>query len=38
MRETLIVIGLFVMAMALRSARKNYARKLGALVFLFATF
>lgn len=38
MRETLIVIGLFVLAMALRSARKNSARKLGALVFLVATF
>lgn len=38
MRETLIVIGLFVMAMALRSSRKNCGRKLGALVFLFATF
>ena len=38
MRETLIVIGLFVLAMALRSSRKNLARKLGALVFLFATF
>lgn len=38
MRETLIVIGLFVLAMALRSSRKNVVRKLGALVFLFATF
>lgn len=38
MRETLIVIGLFVFAMALRSSRKNLVRKLGALAFLFATF
>ncbi len=38
MRETLIVVGLVVLAMALRSARKNLARKLGALVFLAATF
>jgi hypothetical protein len=38
MRETLIVIGLLVLAMALRSARRNFARKLGALVFLAATF
>ncbi|WP_411827446.1 hypothetical protein [Luteolibacter sp. AS25] len=38
MRETLIVVGLFVLAMALRSWRKNFARKIGAIVFLFATF
>jgi hypothetical protein len=38
MRETLIVIGLFVMAVALRSSRRNCARKFGAIVFLFATF
>ena len=38
MREILIVIGLFVLAIALRSARKNLSRKLGAIVFLFATF
>ncbi|MFD2257043.1 hypothetical protein ACFSSA_10165 [Luteolibacter algae] len=38
MRETLIVIGLFVLAMALRSSRKNIIRKLGAFAFLFATF
>lgn len=38
MRETLIVIGLFVMAVALRSSRKGMVRKLGALAFLFATF
>lgn len=38
MRETLIVIGLFVMAMALRSSRKNFARKIGAVVFLVASF
>lgn len=38
MRETLIVIGLFVLAMAMRSSRNNLARKLGALVFLAATF
>lgn len=38
MRETLIVIGLFVMAMALRSSRMNFARKVGAVVFLGASF
>ena len=38
MREILIVIGLFVMAMALRSSRTNLSRKLGALVFLGASF
>lgn len=38
MRETLIVIGLFVLAAALRSSRKNISRKAGALVFLFASF
>jgi hypothetical protein len=38
MRETLIVIGLFVLAMALRSSRKNLSRKIGAITFLFASF
>lgn len=38
MRETLIVIGLFVMAAALRTSRKNLSRKTGALVFLIASF
>lgn len=38
MRETLIVIGLVVLAVGLRSARKNYMRKLGALTLLGATF
>jgi len=38
MRETLIVIGFFVLAIALRSSRKNLVRKLGALAFLVATF
>lgn len=38
MRETLIVLGLFTLALALRSWRKNLARKIGAIVFLVATF
>lgn len=38
MRETLFVVGFFVMAIALRSSRKGFVRKLGALVFLFASF
>ena len=38
MRESLIVIGLVVLAMALRSSRANLPRKLGALMFLAATF
>jgi hypothetical protein len=38
MRETLIVVGLFVLAIALRSARRNLLRKLGALVFLAASY
>lgn len=38
MREILVVIGLFVLATALRSARKALLRKLGALAFLVATF
>ncbi|MBC8127479.1 MAG: hypothetical protein H8M99_10105 [Gloeobacteraceae cyanobacterium ES-bin-144] len=38
MRESLIVIGLFVLAMALRASRTNAMRKIGALVFLSATF
>src|SRR6478735_3491087 len=38
MRETLIVIGLIVLAVALRSARMNCMRKLGALTFIGASF
>lgn len=38
MRETLIVIGLVVLAVALRSARTNLLRKLGALTMLAASF
>lgn len=38
MRETLIVIGLIVLAVALRSCRKVVPRKLGALTFLVASF
>ncbi len=38
MRESLIVIGLLVLAVALRSARTALVRKLGALTFLAATF
>ncbi len=38
MRETLIVIGLFVFAVALRTARRGVMRKLGALMFLVASF
>ena len=38
MRETLIVIGLLVLAVALRSARSNCCRKLGAITFLAASF
>ncbi|MFN5833856.1 MAG: hypothetical protein ACK459_09000 [Akkermansiaceae bacterium] len=38
MRSTLIVIGIFVLAMALRTSRNNLSRKLGALTFLFASF
>ncbi len=38
MRETLIVVGLFFLAVALRSARRTGLRKLGALTFLIATF
>ncbi len=38
MRETLIVIGFFVFAFALRSARRNLLRKIGALVFLGASY
>ncbi len=38
MRETLIVIGLFVLAVALRSARTSILRKLGALTLLAASF
>ena len=38
MRETLIVIGLVVLALALRTARTNALRKLGAFTFLAASF
>lgn len=38
MRETLIVIGLVLLAVGLRSAHTGYIRKLGALVFLLASF
>ncbi len=38
MRETLIVIGLLVLAAALRSYRKTLARKLGAMVFVATAF
>ena len=38
MRETLVVIGLGVMATALRSSRSRHLRKLGALVVLAASF
>ena len=38
MRETLTVIGLIVLAVALRSSRSNCLRKLGALTMLAASF
>jgi hypothetical protein len=38
MRSCLIVLGLFVLAVGLRSARRAMWRKLGALVFLGASF
>lgn len=38
MRETLTVIGLFVLAVALRSSRQFVLRKLGAITFLVASF
>jgi len=38
MRETLIVVGLVVLAVALRSGRGNAMRKLGALTMLGASF
>lgn len=38
MRETLIVIGLLVLAMALRTGRTACLRKLGAMTFLGASF
>jgi len=38
MKETLIVLGLFVLAVALRSARTVALRKSGAVVFLAASF
>jgi len=38
MSETLTVIGLFVLAMGLRTARLNFLRKFGAFTFLVASF
>jgi hypothetical protein len=38
MRETLIIIGLLVLAVGLRSARMNLMRKLGALTMLVASY
>ncbi len=38
MQSCLIVIGLFILALGLRSARKGAVRKAGALVFLAASF
>jgi len=38
MRETLVVVGLVVLALGLRSSRKAWPRKLGALTFLVASF
>ena len=38
MRETLIVLGLVVFGVALRTGRSNYMRKFGALTFLAASF
>lgn len=38
MRETLIVVGLLVLAVALRSCRRVLPRKLGAVTFLAASF
>jgi len=38
MRETLIVIGLLLLAIALRTARRNLLRKLGAMMFLATSF
>lgn len=38
MQATCIVIGLLLMAIALRTARRAWVRKLGALVFLAASF
>jgi hypothetical protein len=38
MREALIVIGLLVLAVALRTAKTHLVRKLGAVTFLAATF
>ena len=37
-REALVVAGLVVFAAAFRSCRKNWSRKLGALIFLTASF
>ncbi len=38
MRETLIVVGLVVLGVALRSGRANSMRKMGAVTFLVASF
>lgn len=38
MRETLIVLGLVVLAVAFRSSRMGWLRKLGALMFLVASY
>lgn len=38
MRETLIVLGLLILAIALRTARRNLLRKIGALMFLVTSF
>ncbi|MBB5352566.1 hypothetical protein HNR46_002812 [Haloferula luteola] len=38
MRETLVVVGLVVLAIGLRSSRTGVVRKLGALVFLAASY
>lgn len=38
MRETLVVVGLAVLALGLRSSRRSMPRKLGALAFLVAGF
>ena len=37
-REALVVVGLLVFAAAFRSCRKNWSRKLGAFLFLTASF
>lgn len=38
MRETLIIIGLLLLAVGLRTARRNLLRKLGAIMFLVTSF